>query len=224
MRYFPINLDIHGRPVVVVGGGAVAARKCSALLEAGAIITVIAPAFGALLRAMHDQRKITCLARQFTRGDLAGAFLVFAATDNDMVNQAVAAEARDRAILADVADAPGLGTFTMPAVVQRGELQLTVSTGGASPALARRIREELEGRYGTEYAIALELLARLREKLLTEKGNNAYNKKLLSALVGHDLPALFKTGSIIEINHLLTKLFGPGSTLAELEVREKDTA
>jgi precorrin-2 dehydrogenase/sirohydrochlorin ferrochelatase len=224
MRYFPINLDIRGRPVVVVGGGAVAARKCSALLEAGANITVIAPAFDAQLRAMHDQRKITCLTRQFARGDLAGAYLVFAVTDNDTVNQAVAEEARDHAILADVADAPDQGAFTMPASVRRGKLLLTVSTGGASPALARRIREELEERYGTEYATALELLARLREKLLTEKGNSAYNKKLLSALVGHDLPTLLKTGSIIEINHLLTKLFGPGSTLAELGVREKDTA
>jgi precorrin-2 dehydrogenase/sirohydrochlorin ferrochelatase len=224
MRYFPINLDIQGRPVVVVGGGAVAARKCSALLETSAKITVIAPALVAQLRAMLDQGEITYLARQFARGDLAGAFLVFAATDNDIVNQTVAEEARDRAILADVADAPETGAFTMPAVVRRGELLLTVSTGGASPALARRIREELKGRYGMEYATALELLARLREKLLTEKGNSAYNKKLLSALVGHDLPALLKTDSIIEINHLLTKLFGPGSTLAGLGVGEKDTA
>jgi precorrin-2 dehydrogenase/sirohydrochlorin ferrochelatase len=112
----------------------------------------------------------------------------------------------------------------MPAVVRRGELLLTVSTGGASPALARRIRKELEERYGMEYATALELLTRLREKLLTEKGNSAYNKQILSVLVGHDMPALLKTGSNIDINHLLTKLFGPESTLAGLGVGEKDTA
>jgi precorrin-2 dehydrogenase/sirohydrochlorin ferrochelatase len=172
---------------------------------------------------MLDHGEITHLPRQFARGDLAGAFLVFAATNDETVNQAVAQEARDLGIMADIADAPGQGAFTMPAVVRRGELLLTVSTGGASPALARRIRIELEGLYGTEYAVALELLARLREKLLTEKGNSAYNKKLLSALVGHDLPALFKSGSIIEINHLLTKLFGQGFTLAGLGVGEKDT-
>ena len=138
--------------------------------------------------------------------------------------QAVAEEARARGILADIADAPEMGTFTLPAVARRGDLLIAVSTGGKSPALARRLREELEELYGPEYAVTVELLGKVREKLLTEKGNSAYNKKLLNELVSHDLAALIRNHSTTEIDHLLTKLFGPGYTLAGLGVGEKDTA
>ena len=223
MRYFPINLVIRDRPVVVVGGGAVAARKCAELLDAGARVTVVAPKLDARLEAMRDNGEISHLEREFSRGDLAGAFLAFATTGNQAVNRAVAEEGKDCGILTTVADAPELCDFTLPAVVRRGDLQIAVSTGGNSPALARRIREELELRYGPEYEAALRLLGILREKLLTEKGNSAYNKSLFTKLVGHDLPALIRNRSTAEIDHLLTELFGPGNTLAELGVGEKDT-
>lgn len=223
MRFFPINLDIRDRPIVVVGGGAVAARKCFALLDAGARVTVIAPDLDGRLRSLRENGLIGHLAREFARGDLAGAFLAFAATDSAAVNRAVAEEAKAGGILSDIADAPELGAFTLPALVRRGELLIAVSTGGKSPALARRIRQELETLYGPEYGTALELLGAVREKLLTEKGNSPYNKQLLNELVDHDLPALLKNHSTAEIDHLLTKLFGPGSTLAGLGVGEKDT-
>jgi precorrin-2 dehydrogenase/sirohydrochlorin ferrochelatase len=223
MRYFPINLAIRDRLVVIVGGGTVAARKCAQLLDAGASITVIAPKLDVRLETMRDKGKISHLEREFTRGDLAGAFLAFAATGNPAVNRAVAEEGKDRGTLTTIADAPELCDFTMPALVQRGDLQIAVSTGGNSPALAHRIRGELELRYGPEYETALILLGNLREKLLTEKGNSAYNKGLFTKLVGHDLPALIRNRSTAEIDHLLTELFGPGKTLAELGVGEKDT-
>lgn len=223
MRYFPINLDIRGRRVVVVGGGTVSARKCLSLLDAGARITVIAPELDDRLMALLEQGEISHLARGFAPGDLAGAFLVFAATDSPAINAAVAEEAKARGILADIADAPELGDFTLPAIARRGDLQIAVSTGGKSPALARRIRDELAARYGPEYEAALVLLGTLREKLLTDKGNSAYNKELLNELVGHDLPTLIKSHSTAELDRLLTKLFGPGFTLAGLGVGEKDT-
>lgn len=223
MRYFPINLDIRDKPVVLVGGGAVAARKCLALLAAGARVTVIAPELDQGLGELCAQGEIRHLARQFTPGDLAGAFLALAATDSAEVNAAVAGEASARGILADIADAPELGAFTLPALLRRGDLLIAVSTGGKSPALARRIRRELEERYGPEYGTAVMLLGKLREKLLTEKGNSAYNKELFNELVDHDLPALIRNHSTAQIDHLLTKLFGPGFTLAGLGVAEKDT-
>ena len=224
MGYFPINLALSGRSVVIIGGGAVAARKCAPLSEAGAVITVIAPHLHNHLREMHKQGQLIHIAREFQPGDLAGAFLAFAATDSPMVNAAVAEEARSRGILANVADAPDLGTFTLPAVAKRGDLQIAVSTSGKSPALARRLRKELEVRYGPEYAVTVELLGKVREKLLTEKGNNAYNEKVLNDLVSHNLAALLRNRSTTEIDHLLAKLFGPGYTLAGLGVGEKDTA
>ena len=222
MRYFPINLDIRDRPVVVVGGGAVAARKCAALLDAGARVTVIAPELDVCLAELRAAGKIRHLARQFARGDLTGSLLAFAATDSAAVNRSVADEGRERGIPANIADAPELGAFTLPALVRRGDLLIAVSTGGNSPALARRIRAELEGRFGPEYETALILLGNVREKLLTEKGNNAYNGKIFNDLVGHDLPALIRSRSTAEIDRLLTELFGPGYTLAELGAGEKD--
>ena len=221
MRYFPINLDVRGKPAVVVGGGAVAARKCSALLDAGAHVTVIAPRLNSSLTEMSEKGGILHVAREFAPGDLAGAFLVFAATDSPLVNRTVAEEAKARNILADIADAPELGSFTLPAVMRRGDLQIAVSTGGKSPALARLIREQLEALYGPEYGAALELLGKLREKLLTEKGNSAYNKQIFNDLAER-LPALIRNASTAEIDNLLKKLLGPEITLAGLGLREKD--
>jgi precorrin-2 dehydrogenase/sirohydrochlorin ferrochelatase len=222
MRYFPINLDVRGKPVVIVGGGAVAARKCQALLAAGARVTVIAPTLAGLLRELAENGRVTHLARKYSEGDLAGACLVFAATDTSKVNRAVANEAKINGIPADITDAPELGDFTSPAVINRGDLLITVSTGGESPALARKVRMELEKRYGPEYADLIKILGKVREKLLTEKANSPYNKKISNQLVDQDLPGLIKKSSTTEIDHLLLKLCGPGFSLAELGIGEKD--
>ena len=222
MRYFPINLDIRGKPVVVVGGGTVAARKCQTLLAAGARVTVIAPTVTARLRELAEKGRVSHLARKYSGGDLAGAFLVFASTDSHLVNRAVAKEAKNSGILADVVDAPDQSDFTSPAVVSRGGLMITISTEGESPALARKIRAELEQRYGPEYVELIKILGRVREKLLTEKRKSSYNKKLLLNLVEQDLPTLLKKRSATEIDNLLRKLCGPGFSLAELGMGEKD--
>lgn len=224
MRYFPINLDIQNKPVTVVGGGSVALRKCLRLVAAGGRVTVIAPRLDPGLQELAASGRISHLAREYAPGDLAGAVLVFAATDHPAANRAVAEEARRRGILADITDAPWLGSFTSPAAVSRGELLLTVSTGGQAPALSRRIREELETMFGPEYAAVLDLLGRVREKLLTGKGESAYNGQILNALAGSDLPALFRNHAFAELDHLLLSLCGPGFTLAELGVSEKDSA
>jgi len=222
MRYFPINLDICGKTVVVIGGGAVAGQKCPSLIKAGALVTVIAPQIEVGLQQLRDAGSLRHLSRDYQYGDLAGALLAFAATDQPEINRAVAAEAVQRGILLNVADAPAVSSFTSPAIVSRGELLITVSTGGKSPALARQIREELAGRFGEEYEMALELLGAVREKLLTLQGDSAYNKKLLNELVRHNLPELYKNNSVAALNHLLLELFGLGFSLAELGVGEKD--
>jgi precorrin-2 dehydrogenase/sirohydrochlorin ferrochelatase len=222
MRYFPINLDLRGKPVVIVGGGAVAARKCLALLAAGARVTVIAPTLASPVNEVAENGVLIHLARKYSKGDLAGASLAFAATDNRTINRAVANEARLNGIPADIVDAPELGNFTSPAVISRGDLLITVSTGGESPALARKVRMELEKRYGPEYAVLIKILGKVREKLLTEKANSPYNKKILNQLVEQDLAELLKKSSVAEIDNLLRKLCGPGFSLAELGIGEKD--
>jgi precorrin-2 dehydrogenase/sirohydrochlorin ferrochelatase len=222
MAPLPINLDVDGRMVVVVGGGVVAARKCFSILAAGGRLTVIAPTLDPSLAELRDQGRLLHLAREYAQGDLAGAFLVFAATDEAHVNRTVAEEAKRCAILADIADAPNLCSFTLPAVMRRGELQIAVSTGGKSPALARQIRLQLERCYGEEYGAAIELMGKIREKLLTEKGKSAYNKEIFSQLAER-LPALIRDGAISEIDNMLKKLFGPEASLAGLGLGGKDT-
>lgn len=222
MHHLPINLDVRNKVVIVVGGGDVAGRKVLSLIDAGALVTVIAPHLNDALRQLLAANRIIHLARNYADGDLAEAFLVIAATDDNAVNRAVAKEARMRSILADIADTPELGSFTMPAVMSRGDLVITVSTSGKSPALAKKIREELEEVFGIEYGATLRLLGGIREKLLTEKGNSAYNKSLLSQLVAHGLPELIKEKRYDEIDHLLLELFGPGFTTNDLLREEKD--
>ena len=194
MRYYPVNLDLDGRLVVIVGGGAVAARKARRLLAAGARVRLVAPCLDERLAALAAAGSLAVLERVYLPGDLEGAALAFAATDRAEVNRAVAAEARERGIPVDVVAAPREGDFTTPAILCRGDLLVTVSTAGASPGLARRIIAELEPLFGEEYGRSVALLAQLREKLLTEKGGSAYNERVFAELAALELPALLKNG------------------------------
>ena len=137
-RYYPIFLDLQGRPAVVVGGGRVAARKAAALVEAGARVRVIAPRLVPELQAHQVER------RSYRPGDLRGAVLAFAATNDRRVNHAVAVEATRRRIPVNVADSLEECTFIVPARVSRGGLEIAVSTGGRSPRLAKQLRRRLE--------------------------------------------------------------------------------
>ncbi len=224
MKYFPIHIDIRGKLAVIIGGGGVAERKCHSLLDAGAKVRVISPVLTPGMRKLASECLIAYLPRKYRQGDLERALLVFAATDSHEVNAAVAAEASASGILANIADSPELSTFVSPAVVSRGDLLLTVSTGGKSPALSGRIRRELEACFGEEFDVALQVLGSVREKLLTEKRSSQYNKKLFDALVAHDLPGLLRSKSFNEIDRLLQELFGPEYTLDKLGAGIKDPA
>ena len=155
---YPVFLDLEGRRCVVVGGGEVANRKARKLLQARAEVVVISPQ----VRPELESVAVEVRNRPYEEGDLEGAFLAFAATDSREVNAAVAREAHARGILVNVADRPSEGSFAVPSVLRRGRMQVAVSTGGASPALARRIRGELEGIFGPEWAGLVEELAAAR--------------------------------------------------------------
>ena len=143
---------------MVVGGGEVANRKARKLLQARAKVVVVSPEVKPELASIAAEVR----RRPYRKGDLEGAFLVFAVTDVREVNAAVALEARERGIPINVADKPSEGDFALPSVLRRGQLQVAVSTGGASPALARRIRQELEDAFGFEWAGVVESLRRAR--------------------------------------------------------------
>ena len=155
---YPIFLNLDGKRCVVVGGGAVANRKARKLLQARARVVVISPEVRPELASMTVEVR----RRPYREGDLEGAFLAFAATDRREVNAAVVREARQRDIPVNVADEPSEGDFALPSTLRRGQLQGAVSTGGASPGLAQRIRRELEEAFGYEWAGVVEALHRAR--------------------------------------------------------------
>lgn len=155
---YPIFLDLDGKRCVVIGGGEVANRKARKLLQARARVVVISPEVKPELESMA----VEVNRRPYRAGDLEGAFLVFAATNRRAVNAAVSQEARERGIPVNVADEPSEGDFALPSTLRRGHLQVAVSTGGASPTLARRIRRELEGAFGFEWAGVVDELSRAR--------------------------------------------------------------
>jgi precorrin-2 dehydrogenase/sirohydrochlorin ferrochelatase len=159
---YPVNLVLDGRRCLVVGGGKIALRKVEGLLACGGRVTVVAPRITPELRALAD---VMTEERPWRPDDLDGMWLVIAATDDPAVNGAVYAEGQRRGVWVNGADDPANCSFTLPSVVRRGDLQVTVSTGGRSPALASWLRRRLEGEIGPEYAVLLDLLATERDGL-----------------------------------------------------------
>jgi siroheme synthase-like protein len=143
----------------------VAVRKVEGLLEAGAQVKVISPEIIPELQEMVASGAVSYLQRAYQDGDLESAYLTIAATDDLSVNHAVWVEATKRGCLINVVDDPEHSSFILPAIVKRGEMTVAVSTGGGSPALARRLRERLEDIFGTEYGLLTELLAELRPEI-----------------------------------------------------------
>jgi siroheme synthase-like protein len=165
MGYYPIFLELGGRPCLVIGGGAVADRKVRALLEAGASVTVVSPTANPALRALAEAGQIAHLARAYQAGDLSGHQIVFVATDDGAVNAAVADEGRHRGVWVNAADDPAHSDFILPSALRRGALVVAVGTGGASPALARAVREELEAYFTADYAGLTQIAGEVRREL-----------------------------------------------------------
>ena len=181
-KLFPMFVKLAGRPCLVVGAGKIAESKIESLLEADAKVHVVAPAATRQVRAWAEDKKVEWIPRAWEPGDLEGMLLVVAATSSTEIHERIFEEARRRGVLCNVVDVPGLCDFYYPAVVQRGALQIAISTTGLSPALAQRLRKELEGQFGTEYEAWLEHLGKERDKLFAETMNPEGRKRLL-----HDL-------------------------------------
>jgi len=158
-KLFPMFLKMVGRPCLVVGAGAVAESKIASLAETGAKVRVIAPEATEQVRSWAKTKKIEWQRRGFQPEDLAGMFLVVAATSSRELHGEILKEARRRAVLCNIVDVPELCDFFYPAVVQRGALQIAISTSGRSPALAQRLRKALEEQFGPEYEEWIEQLA-----------------------------------------------------------------
>ena len=160
--YYPIFLDIEDRDVVIIGGGPVCERKAETMMKYGARVTVVAPEFTDPIQQWAKSGAIKIRKKKYEPGDLDGASIVIASTDDEDVNTRVAEDCRKRKIPVNVVDVTHLCEFIVPAIVEQGSIQLAVSTGGKSPALARTLKEDLQKFVGPEYAEINDLLGTLR--------------------------------------------------------------
>ncbi len=169
ITYYPVFLNVKGKKCVVVGGGQVALRKVRVMLEHGADVEVISPDLCPELAELSTSGAIRALGRDYQAGDLKNAFVAIAATDHSEINRRVVAEARRKSVLVNVVDDAEISDFIVPSYLRRGEITIAVSTGGTSPALARKIRSRLEKELGDEYALLVGLIGEVRAELKQKK-------------------------------------------------------
>jgi precorrin-2 dehydrogenase/sirohydrochlorin ferrochelatase len=203
MRYYPVFLDIAGKPVVVIGGGLIARQKVEGLIKAGAAITVISPELSDAMSLLASEGRFRHEKRDYQPGDLEGYTIAFVATDDRAINATVAAEGKARRVLVNAVDDTPNCDFVMPAIVTRGELILAVSTSGTSPAMARKMREELEEFLTEDYVLMLELAAEVRAELREQ--DVLVTTDIWNAALDNELRTLLREGRREEAKERLTR-------------------
>ncbi|MDY0219566.1 MAG: bifunctional precorrin-2 dehydrogenase/sirohydrochlorin ferrochelatase [Desulfobacterium sp.] len=207
MKYYPVGLNIQDRNCLVVGGGKVGARKAETLARCGARVKVVSPCFdGALWDNLEG--KVELVPREYQEKDLRGMSLVIGATDNRQLNRTIGEQAKRANILFNGADLPELSDFILPAVVERGDLTIAVSTSGTSPAFAKKIKHELEGSFGPEYERFLLLMGRIRKALLARDHDPDTHRKIFKRLIDGRLFDLMGENDQEEIKLLLITILG----------------
>lgn len=192
--YYPVFLDLKGRKCLVIGGGIVAERKIKPLVKAQAMVTVISLEITVSLKQMAEKKKIHFINDHFRERYLEGAFLVVGATNNPEVNHCIFQAATKADKLVNIVDSPAECNFLVPSTVQQGDLSISISTGGKSPALAKKMRKQLEIQFGKPYRDFLVLMGKLRPRVLAKFSGTKYRNKIFQALVDSDLLILFKKG------------------------------
>lgn len=222
MRPYPVMMNLEDKRVIVVGGGRVATRKVMSLLESGASVTVVSPKLDPELERLVAGQRIEWIPEPFEESVLdryPQTTLVFGTTDRRDVNLTIYQSASDRKIPCNIADVPDLCTFIVPAVITQGDLMIAVSTGGASPALARRIRENLERQYGPEYGEMTRLLGELRKMVLRGGNSSDENKKLFLEIVDSGILNALKEGDREQVLSILRDIL-PEDLDAEAAIEE----
>src|SRR5918992_2516449 len=212
---YPVALELSGRHCVVIGGGSIAEHKALSLIEGEADVTVIAERFTAGLEELARAGALRLNAKPYSHGDLEGAWLAIAATDDGAVNAAVFAEAEERHVLLNSVDDIEHCHFSVPSIVRRGELMFAISTGGQAPALAKRLRRSLAERFGPEYGELVDILGEVRAEQIERRtvDFDTWAERWQAAL-DHDLLGLVRAGRTSEARALVAEVLehGPGAT------------
>ncbi len=217
MAYVPVFLRVGDLECLVVGGGTVALRKIKGLVEAGVSVRVVSPEVNRGIYLLGSQGRLDIERRRFEERDLDGVKLVIAATDDPSVNQRISREARLRGVVCNVVDQPDLSDAIMPSVIRRGRLQIAISTGGGTPAMARWMRVRLSRIVGKEYGLAAGILSVLRKKVLAEKGSGRDARAVSYELLNSGLIRACRRGDLEEIRDLIQALSGIEISVEELK-------
>jgi precorrin-2 dehydrogenase/sirohydrochlorin ferrochelatase len=208
MRFYPVHLNISGMTCLVVGGGDVAERKVQKLLECGGRVVVVSRHLTTCLEDLKGEGRINHIPEEYRSHHMEGAFLVIGATDKDDVNREIYADAEKRNILVNIVDDPGKCRFYVPSVVRRGDLLISITTGGKSPTLAKRLRGKLEDEYGNEYKVLLHILGRVRGKMLAKHRSPEANKEIFEAILDTDILAHIRNGEWDAVKKIIFDLAG----------------
>lgn len=206
MRYYPVFLDLRDRLVLVVGGGKVAEHKVQTLLRCGAKIALVSPSITSKLKTMARNGAIRQMKRVYRMQDLQGAYMVFATTNDHDVQKTVARDARRKHIPVNIADRAALCDFITPSIFTRGDLTIAVSTGGASPALAQRLRRDISRQFGHAYADLLGWLGSNRREILRVIPSQSKRRRLFRRLFNSGLIELLKRGQRTEARRMLSDI------------------
>jgi precorrin-2 dehydrogenase/sirohydrochlorin ferrochelatase len=208
MSFYPVSLDLEKKLCVVIGGGRVAERKVSGLLSCAAQVLVISPELTDRLLRQYNEGAIDWLDREYRQGDLKQAFLVIAATNDEETQKQVYDEAAAHNLLLNVADVPHRCNFILPATARQGDLMISISTAGKSPALARKLRMELEKRYGVEYRILVDILGVIRPQILASGLPQSENEQIFKQLLHDDMADWIRSQDWPSLENHFEKVLG----------------
>ncbi len=196
--YYPIYLDIEDRPVLIIGGGEVCARKAETMLKYGGRVTIVSPAFTGEIERWAADGKVTLRRKLYEESDLDGAAIVIASTDDPCVNARVARDCRRRKLPVNVVDVTHLCEFIVPAIIESGSIQIAISTGGKSPALARTLKEDLKRAIGDEYSEVNDVLGTLRAGAKKTLATDVDRKRFFDGILAAGILEMLRSGRRVE--------------------------
>jgi len=197
-NYYPVMLDVRGRSAIVIGGDAIAAEKATALANSGARVSALSPEFGAEMLTLAEHGQITLLRKGYEPGDLEGAFVVVAATNDAALIEAIWQETQQRGQPVNIVDVPRYCTFILPSILRRGKLTVAVSTEGASPSLAKRIRQQLEEVLPAAYEAYIDLAALARAHLRRQGVSYAVRDEFFREFMDSSILALLNADEVAQ--------------------------
>lgn len=208
VTYYPVCLDVSQRPCVIIGGGEVAARKAERLVQCGARVTVVAKRLSPEMLRLKGEGAVSHIDADYGIDHLRGAFMAIGATDRNDINESIAADARSLGVLVNIVDDPAHCDFILPSIMSRGDLSISISTGGKSPALAKKLRLELEECYGPEYVALLNIMGALRERIVAAGASPDENKKLFEAVLDSDILEAIRSNDRDRIRQIVRDITG----------------